>query len=263
MQSSVPLPFPSTPLSTHKIHAEPGYSYPYKPTNSSPLAATSSSPGSSPVAAVQARRRSQYKVHAPSLPVASSSRSSSTKMRPVRSGGEGSDDSQTAFLRTRLQLRCIERASKARERAVKKKRFMSSSEAGSDNMDTNMEDDEEDDSMFDELFTRIMHNATRKTQHSYMYSYDREVGSSFDPDIEQNWESELAPQAAVPDEATAFAEELEDDAALQAYLEEQAAFADFADIPVDELFGWSDADKELLSGAVRVEHDDGGDMDMS
>jgi hypothetical protein len=61
------------------------------------------------------------------------------------------DDSQTAFLRTRLKLRCIERAAKARERAVQKKRLtFSSSEAGSDDMEME-EDGDEDDFMFDEV----------------------------------------------------------------------------------------------------------------
>ncbi|KAJ7487914.1 hypothetical protein FB451DRAFT_1225909 [Mycena latifolia] len=280
--SPAPLQFPSTPLSIHKTHPGPNYSA-YKPINSSPLAATNSSPGSSPIAAVQARRRSQYKAHSPSLPVASSSRSNSAKTRPVRPSGpqfgEASDDAQKAFLRTRLKLRCIERASKARERAVKKKRFMSSSEAGSDDMDAHMdmddEDDEGEDPMFDELFSRIMKNADRKMQHAYLYSYDREVGS--DPALDDSfWENELGSYTRFPlaqwlnfrvaaqidsqDEATAAVEDGQDDAALEAYLEEQAAFADFADIPADDLFSWSDLDEDLL--ATTPLHS-GGDMDMS
>ncbi|KAJ7686179.1 hypothetical protein B0H17DRAFT_1181265 [Mycena rosella] len=249
--------FPTTPLSSHKLHPSPSYPS-YKPTNSSPLAATNSSPGSSPIAAVQARRRSQYKAQ----PVASTSSASGRSARhPPRlaglqfGGGEANDDAQKAFLRTRLKLRCVERASKARERAVKKKRFMGSSEAGSDDMDMDApmdrgedDDEEAEDPMFDELFSRIMRNAERKTQHAYLYSYDREVGS--DPAIDDaTWETELAAQ----DEAAAE----DDDAALEAYLAEQAAFADFADIPADELFSWSDLDEELLSGGG------GGDVEMS
>ncbi|KAJ7152687.1 hypothetical protein C8R43DRAFT_1067151 [Mycena crocata] len=237
--------FPSTPSTHQTVYQGLGNSHPHKPTNSSPLAPTNSSPGSSPIAAVQARRRSQYKARVPSLPSVASStaRSAARKHADVFTAGpDAGDDSQTAFLRTRLKLRCIERASKARERAVKKKRFMSSSEPGSEDMDAEMVSEDEEDPTFDELFTRIMHNTTRKLHHAYMYSYDREVGS--DPIMEENWETELAAQAE-PDEATAAAQELEDDAALQSYLEEQAAFADFADIPTDELFSWSDADEDL------------------
>jgi hypothetical protein len=78
--------------------------------------------------------------------VASSSRSSATPTRPAGLGDVG-DDSKTAFLRTRLKLRCIERASKARERAVNKKRAMMSS---SDDMDMD-EDEDGDDPEFDEV----------------------------------------------------------------------------------------------------------------
>ncbi|KAJ7096602.1 hypothetical protein B0H15DRAFT_50469 [Mycena belliarum] len=256
------LQSPSTPLQNkvHKCYSS------FKPANSSPLAPTNSSPGSSPIAAVQARRRSQYKAYTPNVPLTSlsCSRSSSSSTRPSRLAGlqfgEDGDDSQKAFLRTRLKQRCFERASKARERAVKKKRFMSSSEAGSDDMDATMDidmdddDDEGADPMFDELFSRIMRNTQRKTQHAFMYSYDREVGS--DPTVEESaWEAELAGQ----DDA---AEDLGDDPALQAYLEEQAAFADFADIPAEDLFDWNDLEDDLLSGDV-PQRDSGNDMDLS
>ncbi|KAJ6494719.1 hypothetical protein C8R47DRAFT_1213404 [Mycena vitilis] len=251
---------PTTPVSAYQGL---GRACAHKPANSSPLAPTNSSPGSSPISAVQARRRSQYKSRSSSGPVASSSRSGATPMRAIGFGagpqlGDVGDDSQTAFLRTRLKLRCIERASKARERAVHKKRvMMSSSEAGSDDME--MDDDgEDDDLMFDELFSRIMRNTDRKIHHAYMYSYDREVGSS-DPAMEepQNWETELAAQ---PDP-----EDLEDDAELQAYLEQEAVFADFADIPADDLFSWSDVEEDLLPGATEAttRNDEVGDMDLS
>ncbi|KAJ7034923.1 hypothetical protein C8F04DRAFT_1099506 [Mycena alexandri] len=244
---------PSTPA-----HAP--YIYTHKPTNSSPLAPSSSSPGSSPIAAAQARRRSQYKARAPSGSVASSSRSNAAPQRPVGFGagpqlGEVGDDAQTAFLRTRLKLRCLERASKARHRAVQKKRVMGSSDAESDDIEMDVGEDGEEDFAFDELFTRIMHNTTRKTHHAYMHSYDREVGS-FDPALEepQNWETELA----IQDASDETIENLGDDPELQAYLEEQAAFADFADIPTEDLFSsWSDIDDDLLANTKDE------DMDLS
>ncbi|KAJ7735385.1 hypothetical protein DFH07DRAFT_112441 [Mycena maculata] len=255
--ASLRLQLPSTPVSTHTSYKDNSRSYTHKPINSSPLAGTSSSPGSSPIAAVQARRRSQYKAPRPSLPGPSSSRSNATTTRPMEfsAGPDAGDDSQKAFLRTRLKLRCIERASKARERAVQKKRFMSSSD------DMDVEGDEGEDPVFDELFTRIIHNTTRKLHHAYMYSYDREVGS-FDPDMEesQHWETEISAQISADDAALAE-QELEDDAALQAYLEEQAAFADFADIPADQLFSWNE-DEDLADADGPVPHGE-GDMDMS
>jgi hypothetical protein len=153
-------PSPATPLSTHKYNLSSSPYSVYKPTNSSPLAATNSSPGSSPIAAVQARRRSQYKAQ----PTASSSHSGSGKGRVVV--GDDSDDSQKAFLRTRLKLRCIERASQARERAVKKKRalYMSSSDDMDVGMDYEDEAGDNDDPIFDEVrlyATHPLHRADR------------------------------------------------------------------------------------------------------
>jgi hypothetical protein len=61
--------------------------------------------------------------------------------------GEVTEDPQKEFLRARLKQRCLERASRERARVVKKKRFMSTSEAGSDdaNMEVEMDDEDEDD----------------------------------------------------------------------------------------------------------------------
>ena len=44
-----------------------------------------------------------------------------------------------------------------------------------------------------QLFRRIMRSAKHKKTHSYRVSYALEVGSSFDPDMEDAsaWESEL------------------------------------------------------------------------
>ncbi|KAJ7180386.1 hypothetical protein C8R43DRAFT_1229952 [Mycena crocata] len=206
--------FPSTPQRSY-------------PPSSSPLTSGSSSSSSG-----QTRRRSQYKAR-----VSSSAR---------RDTG---DDSQSAFVRTQLKLQCIERASKARARAVLKKRTMSSSSG----VASDAESDEEEDPLFDELYTRIMQETLRKLN-EYTHSFDCEVRS---PEMEENWESELLAALTEPDEATAAAQKLEDDAALQAYLEEQAAFADFADIPADDLFNWNYDD---LANPTRC---DGNEMDMS
>ncbi|KAJ7460064.1 hypothetical protein B0H11DRAFT_2058654 [Mycena galericulata] len=280
---SASLQFPSTPAPTYHSQRNGSRSYTHKPANSSPLAGASSSPGfgpnsSSPIAAVQARRRSQYKAHGPppprsvsgsNFPLASLSLSSSGSRAAFTAGPDAGDesDSQKAFLRTRLKLRCIERASKARARAVQRKRVYMSS---SDDMDMEIGggeedgDSEGDDEEFDELFSRIMKNTTRKMHHAFMYSYDREVGSDPVPDVDE-WENELAGRsesATVPSTSTyvnansaprkADAEvelELEDDAELRAYLADQAAFADFADIPAEELFGWGEGDDDDFNSA--------------
>ncbi|KAG2003143.1 hypothetical protein CC2G_003770 [Coprinopsis cinerea AmutBmut pab1-1] len=138
--------------------------------------------------------------------------------------GATPEDPQRAFLRERFKQRCFERAAKAREKAVKAKRkgegFFDvegvqtksknrrSKRRMSADGDIGMEGDREDDSesddeeiMNDELFKRIMQNVNRKIQHSYRVSYQNEVGSSFDPDMEDvaRWEEELkAPISTQP-----------------------------------------------------------------
>ncbi|KAJ3502930.1 hypothetical protein NLJ89_g8663 [Agrocybe chaxingu] len=157
-------------------------------------------------------------------------------------------------------------------------------------------DGEEDDEtiMQDELFRRIMANAGRKVRHEYRLSYAQEVGSSFDPDMEDinSWEQELtASNSANPHGASsgmaststsgdAFWNPIEeeeeeltpadlDDEELEVYAEEaarRAALADFEDIPEDELFSASWSDGEDLGSStpeatIRLPQD--ADVDMS
>jgi hypothetical protein len=129
-----------------------------------------------------------------------------------------------------------------------------------------------------------MESVNRRQQHSYRLSYATEVGSSFDPNLEDAdaWERELAgkidtsafihsskaeyfcltseastrtptrarvsPPQSIPPVSTEQIEEFTtpfdlDEAELEEYAEEYArmtALADFEDIPVQELFAWSD-----------------------
>ena len=71
---------------------------------------------------------------------------------------EEAADPQKAFLRSRFKARCLERAVKARERAVSAKRKPALSEPSSD--DYQMDDDEEDDEY-------IMQDEVRYAQFQY------------------------------------------------------------------------------------------------
>ncbi|KAG6813900.1 hypothetical protein H0H92_005749 [Tricholoma furcatifolium] len=270
--------FPSTPSSTT------GKKYSlasYQPLNSSPLASSPSRPDDvdSPLSA---RRRLQFKSRTPSTPVPSSSR--------VRERGVGSSggsvfrdrgvppplDPQKTLLREKFRARCFERAAKARERAIQGRR--SFGEPSSDGFDEVMdaEDDVEDDEdiMQDELFRRIVQHANRRTRHSYRLSYADEVGSSFDPNLEnvEEWESELitpgptSSQQAVGrslDEEELTPEDL-DDEELEAYAEEcvrRAALADFEDLPEEELFSLSDVEDLAHPSSLHDALDDDIEMD--
>jgi hypothetical protein len=131
MQSSSPLHFPSSPSPMYR-------NLTHQPLNSSPLASPELS---SPVALAQSRRRLSYKSRVPSTPTPSriftNHSSSGVSVK-------ASEDPQKEFLRERFKARCLERAVKAREAAVRKRRW-SESEASSDGFDINCEDDDMED----------------------------------------------------------------------------------------------------------------------
>lgn len=193
----------------------------FLPLNSSPLA---SSPGSSPVSAAQARRRSQYKSHTTNTPGTSHSRQSSRRNAGRNDASSSrtptstpltvsADENRRAVLRERFRSQCLERAHKDRQRKIDGKRRMSS-EFSSDGPDEMMdfEGSEDEDAILNDevtsyasfrhiaygldtlqLFGRIMSSVKRKQQHQYRLSYAQEVGSSFDPDFDDvtEWENEL------------------------------------------------------------------------
>lgn len=164
---------------------------------------------------------------------------------------------------------------------------MGSSDAGfcfDDEMDC---DEEETDEvvMQDELFRRIVQSANHRSRHAYRLSYSLEVGSSFDPDLEDlsAWESELRTEpppltstsiTPIPNSTTSsramptspspallsvtstrpssihvpHPTDGDPDEDLIAYAEEYAALADFADIDLsaEEFSFWSDVEEDIL-----------------
>lgn len=163
---------------------------------------------------------------------------------------------------------------------------MGSSDAGlyfDDEMDCDAEETDED-VLQDELFRRIVESANHRARHAFRLSYSLEVGSSFDPDLEDVsvWESELRAEpppptststAPVPNSGTSshamstsstpplslisappssvHAQHLTHDdpeEELVAYAEEYAALADFADIDLsaEEFSLWSDVEDDSL-----------------
>ncbi|GAW04027.1 hypothetical protein LENED_005790 [Lentinula edodes] len=179
------------------------------------------------------------------------------------------------MLRDRFKQRCLKRAERARAKAHASKR---KSSPNSDVFNVAMDDDMEEsdgDLMQDELYQRIMINQSHKQRHAYLRSYYSEVGSSFDPDMEDaaEWEHELhepeptqssfQPVNQDMQEMVEMTPEELEQAELEAYAEEcerQAAFADFEDIPYEELFN----DEDLLE--LMTDNKDGrnqsGDVDM-
>lgn len=153
--SSPPHQCPSTPLA-------PRNPLTFKPLNSSPLARSPDRANSSPVAAAQARRRSsQYKAPIPKTPApprvfSNSRRSSSSGGRLFTNGSHvatpAGPESQKMFLRDRFKARCFERAAKAREKAIKGKRYANEPSSEDYIMDYDEEDDDDDeDIMQDEV----------------------------------------------------------------------------------------------------------------
>ncbi|TFK90336.1 hypothetical protein K466DRAFT_484937 [Polyporus arcularius HHB13444] len=219
-------------------------SYSHAPLLSSPLA----SPTSSPAANASARRRSQYKANAFSSPADRRSSGAYGKRRhssdtfvqgsstQATSAPSSEEPPRKAFLKERLQARCIERAQKKRERAIARGSRHLSSDASSDGLDELMDEDDEDEEVMlnDSFFQRIVESAKRKERHQYRLSFAQDVGSSFDPDMEDpaEWETELrgGPISTTPDDL--LAEELE------AYAAEAELNLD--DLDVNEIFSLSD-----------------------
>ena len=141
--ASPPYQCPSTPLA-------PRNPLTYKPLNSSPLTCSSDWFKSSPVAAAQAhRRRSQYKTLTPNTPTRKISNPRRSSGTLFTDGGyiatPARPDSQKLSLRNRFKARCFERAAKAREKAIKGKRYANQRSSDDFSMDYDDEDDEEDD----------------------------------------------------------------------------------------------------------------------
>ncbi|KAI0938667.1 hypothetical protein AcV5_000294 [Taiwanofungus camphoratus] len=238
-------------------------SWGHQPWNSSPLASSSPpSPTSSPGADAQARRRAQYKSQAHSSPTALRTRQSQKRRVTVGGimplnlkedeGGVPTEEApRKAFLRERFRARCIERAQKDRERKIKGKRH-ASSDASSDGDDLMGEDEDEETIINDELFRRIMTNVKRRQQHQYRLSYAYDVGSSFDPDMEDvnEWEHDLQELQPI----STFPEDLEDEE-LAAYAEEYELHLE--DIHPDQLFSLSDVDDVVLINEVADESHQG------
>lgn len=180
MSSSPLLQLPSTPLS-RPSHRYPLLGHGYQPLNSSPLAPPSP-PKSSPIVAAQARRRLQFKARTPSTPVASSSRTfpstgsvTPTTRRSLFTGSVSASvqDSQKEFLREKFKARCFQRAVRAREKAIRGKRY--ASEASSDGFDDSMDYDEEEDDdaiMQDEVC--LMCLVSYGSRSYYIYSFSAE-----------------------------------------------------------------------------------------
>ena len=142
--TSPPYQCPSTPLA-------PRNPLTYKPLNSSPLTCSPDWSKSSPVAAAQEqaphRRRSQYKTLTPNTPIRNFSNSRRTSGRLFTDGGyiatPPRPDSQKLSLRNRFKARCFERAAKAREKAIKGKRY--ANQLSSDDFCMDYVDEEDDD----------------------------------------------------------------------------------------------------------------------
>ncbi|KAG1867193.1 hypothetical protein DFJ58DRAFT_679188 [Suillus subalutaceus] len=254
MQSSSPIfQTPSTPGRSSYYSARS-----HQPLASSPLA----SPKSSPVAAAQARRQAQYKAR-----VTSSSRSAA-QLPCTFAGSNTPENPQKTFLRDRFKARCLERAQKQRHDKVQKQRTHSSSDVF---FDSEMDCDEDEDDelvMQDELFRRIIANTAHKQNHSYRLSYSYDVGSSFDPDMEDvnRWESDL--QAMPPDSYSVTPEDLEQEE-IEAYAAEYENLQELSDlgVTIDDFSAWSDIeDTPVLSSQMTDEagrSSEDQDMDMS
>ncbi|KZT10330.1 uncharacterized protein LAESUDRAFT_734818 [Laetiporus sulphureus 93-53] len=204
MYNSTLLSSPSTPPRSSTLRQFSSLPVAHQPLNSSPLASSiPSSPTSSPGAEAYARRRAQYKAHRSSSPTPERTKRSQKQQRRVTlpssfpvsltdTATPTEEAPRTTFLRERFRARCLERAQRDRERKIRRRRGQDSSDGDDELMDGG-DEEEEEEFMNDELFHRLVSSSKRKQQHQYRLSYAYDVGSSFDPDMENGaeWEHEL------------------------------------------------------------------------
>lgn len=131
------------------------------------------------------------------------------------------------------------------------------------------DEDEDDESvMQDELFRRIIANTAHKQNHSYRLSYSYDVGSSFDPDMEDvdRWECEL--QEMPNDSYSVTPEDLEQEE-IEAYAAEYVNFQELSDmgVSIDDFSAWSDIEDTPVPSLQMTDKSgqssEDQDMDMS
>ncbi|KAG8895232.1 hypothetical protein FRB99_000692 [Tulasnella sp. 403] len=161
--------------------------------------------------------------------ISSSRRTSYKARRPVASGTSATPEAPFAsFLRDKMKAKCVERIAKDRSKARKKFQMNSSSEAGGSS-DAEMEEDEDEEMADDDpMLLRFMAAEMRRQRHREQYLFECQVGSSFDPDMEEFYTSENPGGGENgTDPKDEFDFESDDDEALAAeyeeYLQAQAA----------------------------------------
>lgn len=238
----------------------PSSSSPYRPHTSSPLSESfSPSPSTSAAAKLQSRRLAQYKsITTPTTRrVSSAYRYSRSKHPAVTDGpnfdvrhfpsvaaGTSTGDVENNF-RDRLRQRCAHRAQRAHTKRVereRRRRGLSSSDGEEMDVESDDEENEEEFGLNDELFRRIMDSAKYKQRYSYRLSFQNDVGSSIDPDMEDvaEWERNLQDGPLSREEPYLPPSEFDEEeiAERAAEAEEADLWADFDDC--DTVFGFSD-----------------------
>ncbi|KAI0305349.1 hypothetical protein B0F90DRAFT_1194856 [Multifurca ochricompacta] len=206
------------------IPRTPSSSSSYFPYTSSPLSESfSPSPSKSAATKLQSRRLAQYKSTATPTRRISSTYSSRQKhatasesvvdvcLSPPVVVTREVENTRSAFFRDRLRERCARRAQQARTKCIERVRRRNG--LSSDGEDMCMESDEENDDevlndevrsltvvpalslrqVLFQLFRRIIASTSHKNRYSYRLSFQNEVGSSLDPDMEDiaEWERSL------------------------------------------------------------------------
>ncbi|KIO31926.1 hypothetical protein M407DRAFT_122155 [Tulasnella calospora MUT 4182] len=174
-----------------------------------------SSLSSSGSATLPSNRKAQYKAR-----------------RPAYSLAPAPEPPVNGFLRDKIMAKCAERVAKDREKAKKREKrkyASSSSEAGSSDVEMSSDGEDEDDAkdeVDDSLYLRLMADQNRRDRHNQMYLFERQVGSSFDPDIEDlaEWEEDERPQEA-PEDLEDYFDDDEDQllSAYEDYLDRETA----------------------------------------
>ncbi|VDC07480.1 unnamed protein product [Peniophora sp. CBMAI 1063] len=248
----------------------------YEPTT--PSSHRGSSPMSSPTSSPTFRRTSQYKATTTPLLSSASRRKSSASayakkpntshwdgsfMRGNLFGTEPQAEPQNNAARERFKRQCFERAQRAREAKVRSGRKSAVYSSEGEDLDMDMDEEGEDGFINDEYYARIVLEAERKRDYQYRLSFEHDVGSSFDPAMEDpvEWEQDLKAGTSATVEPRPPSEFDEDEAAELAALAEDEAYWEALG-NTDDLDNVDVATCEANAPSARRVEDD-MDMDMS
>ncbi|KDQ11008.1 hypothetical protein BOTBODRAFT_35762 [Botryobasidium botryosum FD-172 SS1] len=226
------LMMPVTPTN-HRFYRTPASSSPLRPVGSSPAAPSSPlNPHYHTYQPPSSSRRSSYKSRI--------SKEDFFRTPPSggglrsRHGAQSNQEGPQLLWRERFLAKCVKRMSMDRQKQREARRmgtsaaYPGSSDIGSSEADMDMDMEEDENEVDDELYRRVINSENLRKKRMHEYSYQHDVGSSIDPDMDDvaALEEEFVRSNPAGNEYDPLEDEAEMAAEYEAYLASQTMDAD-------------------------------------